>query len=258
MDGSGKVRLAVVGDIHVRENDHGKWSSFFRKASQEADVLLLCGDLTDTGHMEEAQVLVSELKTCTIPVIAVLGNHDYERDHQKEIKKMLEQHHVHVLDGEAVVVKGVGFAGVKGFGGGFGKYSLAMFGETMMKRFVQEVVDDTLRLDRALAHLDNEYPGFKKIVLLHYSPVMATVVGEPPEIFPFLGSSRLAEPIDARQVTAVFHGHAHIGTLEGQTSKGTPVYNVSKNIVEKMGHEFYLFEVDAAAPGERAQQAASA
>jgi Icc-related predicted phosphoesterase len=239
-----KVRLAAVGDIHVRETDQGKWIEFFRNISQQADVLLLCGDLTDTGNMAEAEVLAGELRACTIPVVGVLGNHDYERDHQREIKKALEGPNIHLLDGQAVVVNNIGFAGVKGFGGGFGKYALAMFGESMMKQFVQEVVDDTLRLDRALAHLDNEYPGLKKVVLLHYSPVQETVIGEPPEIFPFLGSSRLAEPIDARQVVAAFHGHAHIGTLEGHTSKGTPVFNVSHSILKKRGQDVLIFEVE--------------
>lgn len=240
-----KVRLAAVGDIHVRETDHGKWVEFFRAVSHEADILLLCGDLTDTGHMLEAEVLAGELKACSIPVVGVLGNHDYERDHQKEIKRALEGSNVHLLDGEAVVVNNIGFAGVKGFGGGFDKYALAMFGETMMKRFVQEVVDDSLRLDRALAHLDNEYPGLKKVVLLHYSPIKDTVVGEPPEIFPFLGSSRLAEPINSRQVEVAFHGHAHIGTLEGHTSNGTPVFNVAKAVLQKEGKQFMIFEIDA-------------
>jgi Icc-related predicted phosphoesterase len=244
MKASGKVRLAAVGDIHVRETDRGKWVEFFRTVSHEADILLLCGDLTDTGHMLEAEVLAGELKTCSIPIVGVLGNHDYERDLQKEIKRALESTNVHLLDGEAIVVENIGFAGVKGFGGGFDKYALAMFGETMMKRFVQEAVDDALRLDRALAHLDNEYPGLKKVVLLHYAPIKETIAGEPPEIFPFLGSSRLAEPINSRQVEVAFHGHAHIGALKGTTSNGTHVFNVAKAVLQKAGKNYMIFDID--------------
>lgn len=241
---NGKVRLAAIADIHVRETDQGKLVEFFRTVSQEADVLLLCGDLTDTGHMLEAEVLAGELKACSIPIVGVLGNHDYERDHQKEIKRVLESHKVYMLDGEAVVVKNVGFAGVKGFGGGFDKYALSMFGETRMKQFVQEAVDDSLRLDRALAHLDMEYPGTKKVVMTHYSPIKDTVIGEPPEIFPFLGSSRLSEPINSRQVEVAFHGHAHVGALKGSTSNGTPVYNVAKAVLQKAGKQFMIVEIN--------------
>ncbi|MDQ4138884.1 MAG: metallophosphoesterase, partial [Bacteroidota bacterium] len=147
------IRIAAVGDIHVKETDQGKWVEYFRTVSAHADILLICGDLTDTGHLLEAEVLAQELKACTIPIIAVMGNHDYERDQHKTIKKMLENDKVHILDGQTVVLHGIGFAGVKGFGGGFDKHMLSMFGEPMIKSFVQEAVDDALKLDRALAHL---------------------------------------------------------------------------------------------------------
>lgn len=244
-DNTNKTKIAAIGDIHVRETDTGKWEEFFKHVSENADVLLLCGDLTDTGRLAEAEVLAHELKYCNIPVVAVLGNHDYERDHQKGIRKTLMRENVHLLDGDCVVIGDVGFAGVKGFGGGFDKGMLGMFGEQMIKNFVQEAVDEALKLDGALARLDSEHENLKKIVLLHYSPIKATVVGEPEQIFPFLGSSRLAEPINRREVVAAFHGHAHIGTLEGETSKGVKVYNVSKPILDKMDLEFpyYLLEV---------------
>ena len=240
-----KIRIAAVGDIHVRENDVGKWESFFKEASANADVLLLCGDLTDTGRNSEAEVLAHELRACSIPVVAVLGNHDYEHDNQKGIRKKLVQENVHLLDGECVVIDGIGFAGVKGFGGGFDKGMLGMFGEQMIKNFVQEAVDEALKLDGALARLDNEYENIKKIALLHYAPIQGTVVGEPEQIFPFLGSSRLAEPLNRRDVVAAFHGHAHIGTLKGETSKGVKVFNVSKPILQKEGYEypFFIYEV---------------
>jgi Icc-related predicted phosphoesterase len=240
-----KIRLAAVGDIHVKETDHGKWVEYFKVASREADILVLAGDLTDTGHLHEAEVLKEELKGCTIPVVAVLGNHDFERDQQKIIKKMLESDQVHILDGEAVVLHDIGFAGVKGFGGGFDRYMLSKFGEQGIKDFVQEAVEEALKLDRALAHLENSYDNLKKVVITHFAPIKETVEGEPVEIFPFLGSSRLVEPINRRQVEVVFHGHAHIGTLQGTTSAGVKVYNVAKPILAKSGyaHGFYIFEV---------------
>jgi Icc-related predicted phosphoesterase len=237
-------RLACVGDIHVQESDQGKWRDFFKQVSEEADILMLCGDLTDTGHLAEADILAEELKACTIPVVAVLGNHDYERNEQRQIKKILEHAGVHVLDGEAVVINNIGFAGVKGFGGGFDRFMLSMFGEKMFKEFVQEAVDESLKLDRALQHLESNYGDIPKIVLLHYAPIKATIEGEPPEIFPFMGSSRLVEPINRRQVLAAFHGHAHVGTLEGKTSAGVKVFNVAKPILHRAQLPgFFIFEV---------------
>jgi Icc-related predicted phosphoesterase len=240
-----KIRLAAVGDIHVRETDKGKWVEYFKEASKQADILLICGDLTDTGDEGEAQVLSEELRACTIPVVAVLGNHDFEKGRHKLIRQIIQKDNVHILDGEAVAVGEVGFAGVKGFGGGFDKHMLSMFGEGAMKAFVQEAVDEALRLDRALARLDAEHDCSKKIAIMHYSPVKDTVIGEPEVIYPFLGSSRLAEPLNRRQVFAAFHGHAHVGSLEGKTSSGVRVFNVSKPILVKAGYKcpFFVLEV---------------
>ena len=245
-NGEKKVRIAAVGDIHVKESDKGKWVEFFKEASRAADVLLICGDLTDTGDEAEAQVLAEELRACSIPVIGVLGNHDFEKGRHKLIRQIVHNDHVHILDGEAVVVNDIGFAGVKGFGGGFDNHMLSMFGEGAMKAFVQEAVDEALRLDRALARLDAEYKVERKVVLLHYSPIKETIIGEPEAIYPFLGSSRLADPLNRRNVIAAFHGHAHVGSLEGKTSGGVPVYNVSKPILLKAGYKcpFYLFEAN--------------
>jgi Icc-related predicted phosphoesterase len=240
-----KVKIAAVGDIHVRESDKGKWADYFKEVSRQADILVICGDLTDTGDESEAQILSDELRSCTIPVVAVLGNHDFEKGRHKLIRQILQKDNVHILDGEAIVIHDIGFAGVKGFGGGFDNHMLSMFGEGAMKAFVQEAVDEALRLDRALARLDAEYVCSKKIAVLHYSPVKDTVIGEPEVIYPFLGSSRLAEPLNRRQVAAAFHGHAHVGALEGQTSGGVRVFNVSKPILLKSGYKypFYVFEV---------------
>ncbi len=242
-----KTRIAAVADIHVKDTDHGKWSAYFRSISEAADVLLICGDLTDTGKASEAEVLAEELHACKIPVVAVLGNHDCERDEQEDIINVLCNDDIFILNGGAVTLCGVGFAGVKGFGGGFDRGMLSMFGEKMMKQFVQEAVDEALKLENALVRLDSDYPGIKKIALLHYAPIKDTIIGEPDQIFPFLGCSRLAEPINRRKVDAVFHGHAHIGTFQGATGTGIPVYNVSKPVLQKKGmaQDFFIYEVDA-------------
>ncbi|HWB94635.1 MAG TPA: metallophosphoesterase [Puia sp.] len=241
----GKTRIAAIADIHVRETDKGKWIELFRQASRQADILLICGDLTNTGDEAEAEVLKEELKTCAIPVIAVLGNHDHEKGRHKTIRQIIQSENVHILDGEAIAIGNVGFAGIKGFGGGFDNYMLSMFGESAMKAFVQEAVNDALNLDRALARLDQQHENLKKVALLHYSPIQETVKGEPEQIFPFLGSSRLAEPLTRRQVIAVFHGHAHAGTLEGTLPGGGHVYNVAQPVLAKAAypHPFFLLEL---------------
>ncbi len=240
-----KVRIAAMADVHVRDSDKGKWVDCFKEISRQADILVICGDLTDTGDESEAEILAEELQACSVPVVAVLGNHDFEKNRHKLIRQILYQAKVHILDGEAVVLEGVGFAGVKGFGGGFDNYMLSMFGEGAMKAFVQEAVDEALHLERALARIDQEHENLKKIALMHYSPIKDTIIGEPEQIYPFLGSSRLCEPLDRRKVTAVFHGHAHAGVLEGATSSGIKVYNVARPILQKAGFEcgFFLYEV---------------
>lgn len=239
------TRIAAVGDIHVKDTDKGKWAEYFKEVSRKADILVIAGDLTDTGDEEEAQVLADELKSCSIPVVAVLGNHDYEKGRHKLIRQILQNDNVHILDGEAITIGNVGFAGVKGFGGGFDKQMLSMFGEAAMKAFVQEAVDEALHLERALARLDEESSTIKKIAVLHYAPIKATVIGEPEGIFPFLGSSRLAEPLGRHGVKVAFHGHAHIGTLRGETADGVKVFNVAKQILLREGYDvpYFLMEV---------------
>jgi Icc-related predicted phosphoesterase len=245
MTDSTTKRIAAIADIHVNRTDKGKWTSLFRDISAQADVLVICGDLTDTGDEEEAVVLAAELKAASIPVVCVLGNHDHEKGHHKAIRQIIQNERVHVLDGEAVVVEGIGFAGIKGFGGGFDHFMLSYFGEAMMKNFVQESINEALQLDRALARIDKEHGAIPKIAVMHYAPIQATVKGEPPEIYPFLGSSRLEEPLNKRKVTAAFHGHAHAGMLEGKTSEGIRVFNVAKHILEKSGYagKFFILEV---------------
>lgn len=240
-----KVRIAAVADIHVKVGDQGKWVDFFKEVSENADVLLICGDLTDTGDEDEAELLAEDLKACSIPVVAVFGNHDCEKGREKMLRQIIRGTNVHVLDGESVVIEGVGFAGVKGFGGGFDKHMLSMFGEHAMKAFVQEAVNEALHLDRALARLEANPEPLKKIVVLHYAPIKETIKGEPEPIYPFLGSSHLAEPLNRRSVTAAFHGHAHAGMLEGETSGGVKVYNVSHQILMKSGFEkpYFIYEL---------------
>ena len=218
------LRIAAMGDLHVSKNSQGTFQPLFSQISEDADVLLLCGDFTDYGLPDEARVLARELTAAMkIPVIAVLGNHDYEGGKPDDIREILTGAGVTLLDGEATEVHGVGFAGVKGFAGGFGRGALGPWGEHAIKAFVQEAVDEALKLESALARLRTQ----QRVALLHYSPVRATVEGEPPEIFAYLGSSRLEEPINRYRVSAVFHGHAHRGTPEGRTSTGIPVHNVA-------------------------------
>lgn len=225
------MKLVAIGDIHVRGDGAGWHREIFRRISQEADVLVLAGDLTDSGQVSEAEVLARELEACTIPVVAVLGNHDYDLGQEVEIVNAIRRESVHVLEGDSVVIEGVGFAGVKGLGGGFGSLMLASFGESIWKDLVKEAEQDALMLDRALAKLDSDDEVSHKVVITHYAPVRETVVGEPEEIFPFLGSSRLAETIDRREVNVAFHGHAHKGTLKGKTRGGVPVFNVSRAVL---------------------------
>jgi Icc-related predicted phosphoesterase len=202
----------------------------FAQISESADVLLLCGDLTDYGLAEEARAFVKELTpTLKIPAVAVLGNHDYESNQQADIVQILKDAGVVTLDGETCEVHGIGFAGIKGFAGGFGRRALGPRGEEIIKRFVHEAVDEALKLESALARLRNQH----LVVLLHYAPIQGTVEGEPCDIYPFLGCSRLEDPITRFPVTAVFHGHAHHGAPEGRTRTNVPVYNVCASLMRE-------------------------
>jgi Icc-related predicted phosphoesterase len=247
------VRLAAIGDLHFgRATPPGSLHALFAQISDAADILLLCGDLTDYGLAEEARALVKELTpTLKIPVIAVLGNHDYESNQQAEIARILKDAGVVTLDGETCEVHGIGFAGIKGFAGGFGRRALGPWGEEIIKKFVHEAVDEALKLESALARLRNDH----LVVLLHYAPIQATVEGEPCDIYPFLGCSRLEDPITRFPVSAVFHGHAHHGAPEGRTRTNVPVFNVSASLMREVfpDRPFRLIELGAAQPaaGER-------
>lgn len=234
-----------MADIHVKMSDRGILRQTFDQVSKEADVLVICGDLTDTGDEDEARVLAEALDILHIPAIGVLGNHDFEKGRQKIIKQILTEHKMTILDGEFTVVSEIGFAGTKGFGGGFDQYMLSIFGEDMMKQFVHEAVNEALQLDRALTRLEQEYPELPKVALLHYAPIKTTVQGEPEQLYPFLGSSHLAEALNRRQVAVAFHGHAHGGTIFGQTASNIPVYNVALPLLknQRPGTSYMIVEV---------------
>lgn len=243
------LRIAAVADIHVKKTSHGAFQPLFAKATEEADVLLMCGDLTDYGTVEEAKILAREITSALrIPAIAVLGNHDYESGHEKELVDILSDAGVVVLDGDSYELHGVGFAGVKGFGGGFGRRALGAWGEPIIKQFVHETINEALKLEAALARLRTS----QKIGVLHYSPIQATVGGEPPEIVAFLGSSRLEEPLDRYRVNAVFHGHAHRGAPEGRTKANAPVYNVAMPVLANAFPDRPQFRVVEVPVGEAA------
>jgi Icc-related predicted phosphoesterase len=220
---SSSSRLAAVGDLHCTRASAGAFAPWLETVNSRADVLLLCGDLTDCGLPEEAQVLIKELSVVRVPILAVLGNHDYESARRAELVEVLIQGGVRLLAGETCVVGETGFVGTKGFAGGFGSHTLGYWGEPTTKRFVQDAVDEALLLEGGLARLRTE----RRIAVLHYAPIEATVIGEPVAIHPFLGCSRLEEPLLRYPVDAVFHGHAHRGSLEGRTRNGVPVYNVA-------------------------------
>ena len=237
-----EVRLAAIADVHCTKTSGGL-QQVFSQAAAAADILLLAGDLTSYGLPEEAQTLAKELTASVkIPILAVLGNHEYDAGREEEITRILTDIGVTILDGGSCELLGVGFAGVKGFGGGFDERALEPWGEPTMKQFVQDAVQETLKLGSALARLRTP----SKIALVHYAPIQATVEGEPREIYPFLGSSRLAEPIDRYHTAAVFHGHAHNGFPQGRTRGGVPVYNVAMSLLQRLYPDrapFLLFSV---------------
>jgi Icc-related predicted phosphoesterase len=239
------VRLAAAGDLHCTTESRGQLQEMFAQASSEADLIALCGDLTDYGLVVEAEVLAGELAAATVPVLAVLGNHDHESGSADQVADLLRGAGVKVLDGDAVELAGIGFAGTKGFAGGFGPHALGAWGEPAIKAFVQVAIDEALKLETAVARLRTA----TRVVLLHYSPVQGTVEGEPEAIYPWLGSSRLEEPIDRYEVATVLHGHAHYGAPEARTRGGVPVYNVSLPVLRRLdpGRSFRVVELPTGA-----------
>jgi len=232
------VRIAAVGDVHTQKGAAATLRAGFANIDKRADVLAIAGDLTAHGTAEEAEILVDILGGANIPKIAVLGNHDYHRRQQEEIKRILIEGGIQVLDGEVTVVNAngfeVGFIGTKGFGGGFGIRALPDFGEEIFRMMYREGVSEADKISKGLETLKTDF----KVVLLHYSPIKETLHGEPPEVYAFLGASIMAEPINRLGADLVIHGHAHYGTEKGMTSGGIPVRNVA---MPTMGRPYTVY-----------------
>ena len=236
------LRIAAVGDFHCGEEDAGAFRELFAPVNDEADVLVLTGDLTRRGRAEEIRVCVAELTDVKIPIVAVLGNHDYEAGNVKDVIATLRGRGIHLLNGDIFTLDDqVGFAGVKGFMGGFGRAALTSFGEPETKEFVGAALHEVQKLEIALRRLATPV----RIAVLHYAPIADTIAGEPDIIQPFLGSDRLAEPLDRYGASLVFHGHAHSGAFFGKTPAGVPVYNVSLPLLRRddIARMYYVHEL---------------
>jgi Icc-related predicted phosphoesterase len=248
------IRIAAVGDLHYGESSQGILKPGLEHLPDRADLLLLAGDLTRSGQPEEVQVLADELCGVSIPMIAVLGNHDYHAGREGEVRRILEGAGVRVLEGEGTTVDvdgvRVGIAGTKGFGGGFRGAHGSDFGEPEMKAFVGHTKMLADRLEQALTGLNG---ADLRIALLHYSPIEATLEGERLEIYPFLGSYLMAEAVDNAGADLVLHGHAHHGSEKGRTPAGIPVRNVAQPLIRHAYNVYTLNgrheELPAAAGG---------
>jgi len=235
------VRIAASADIHVREGDAERLRALTWGAARDAEVLVLSGDLTDLGRLEQAEVLLEVLDDCPIPVVATLGNHDHESGNAEEILRLLTQSTMHLLERSSVVIDSVGFSGVKGFCGGFGHTIANSFGEDLFKAWVMEGILEAEALKNELRRLGTE----RRVAVLHYAPMRGTVEGEPPEIHAFLGTSRLGVALDEGGATVAFHGHAHNGLFKGKTLGGVPVFNVGLPVLEAEGFDrpYYVIEI---------------
>ncbi|MGA7642458.1 MAG: metallophosphoesterase [Syntrophobacteraceae bacterium] len=238
------VRVAAISDVHCKKDSKQGLRPVFDQIAGEADVLLVCGDITHLGLPEEACVFLEQAVPVLnkIPVLCVLGNHDFESGKQDALWEQLSGAGLIMMDGDSLQIYGVGFTGVKGFGGGFGRMAVHPWGEKVIKDFVKEADIEAEKLETGLSKLDIG----PRIVVMHYAPIRATVAGEPLELFPFLGSSRLEDPLNRFAVTAVFHGHAHQGSFEGKTNANIPVYNVSVAVLKQRFPKrapFFMLEV---------------
>jgi uncharacterized protein len=222
------MRIAATADLHFSAQTQSLLKEQLGRVRDEADVLVVAGDLTNYGRPQEMEPLVNVLVRLRVPTIAVLGNHDYECGQEAELIRMMTSEGIKVLDGTGYERDGVGFAGTKGFIGGFGRGVLTAFGEPEIKAFVKASIDEAMKLERAMSQLRS----LKRVVVLHYAPIAATVSGEAPEIYPYLGSSRLAEVVDRHGAELILHGHAHHGSLNGKTTAGIPVHNVAITLLQ--------------------------
>jgi Icc-related predicted phosphoesterase len=240
------IRVAAAGDLHFGADSAGTFRPHLDTLGDRADVLLLAGDLTRIGDPEEAAVLAEELRDPPVPIVAVLGNHDFQSDRQEEVRRRMEAAGVRVLEGEGLVLEvggsRVGIAGAKGFGGGFAGASGSDFGEPEMKAFVRHTKSVAARLEDVLRTLEAEV----RIALLHYSPIEGTLQGERLEIYPFLGSYLLAEAVDRAGADLILHGHAHRGMEKGVTPGGVHVRNVAQAVI---GHPYNVYCLTEARPG---------
>lgn len=221
------MRVAATADIHYTPQSYDSLREPMSRVRDEADLLVIAGDLTNYGRPEEMRSLLNALVRLRLPIVTVLGNHDYESGQEEQLIKMMTEEGIKVLDGSSYERDGIGFAGTKGFIGGFGRGLLTSFGEKEIKTFVHASLEETLKLERAVSMLRTP----KIVIVTHYAPVAETIQGEPQEIWPFLGSSRLAEVIDRHQAALALHGHAHHGKLNGKTTGGVPVYNVAISLL---------------------------
>jgi Icc-related predicted phosphoesterase len=255
------IRIAAVGDVHAGEDSVGAIAPSFRGIDDLADVLLLAGDLTKWGDPREAQVLVGELEDVNVPIVAVLGNHDHHLDRSQGVRDVLEAGGITVLEGETAEFEiaglTVGIAGVKGFGGGFAGAHATDFGEPEMKAFIRHTQAIAASLAGAMAGLRTDV----RIALMHYAPVKETLRGEPPEIYPFLGSYLLGEAVDVRGADLILHGHAHRGVEKGMTPGGVAVRNVAQPVIARPYNVYCLRSDDTAGAngeGERREAALQA
>jgi Icc-related predicted phosphoesterase len=235
------MRLAAVADIHLAAENHERDVRQFSPVNDLADVLVIAGDFTNHGMPEEMRAVLGLVEQIRIPIIAVLGNHDHESGHQDELAGMLRLAGVYLLDGQCHEIDGVGFAGTKGFCGGFAPYELMPFGEQGIKTFVEVAEREAIKLDYALAQTQAQ----KKVAITHYAPIKETIVGEPEPIFPFLGSSRLERAIETHRPVLALHGHAHKGTFSAETRSGIRVCNVALPLLRlrEEEHPFAIFNL---------------
>ena len=234
------MKIAAIGDFHCRIDSAGMIRKLLDGVEESADVLVMAGDLTNRGRPKEMERLLDELQGVDIPKIAVMGNHDHESDHTDLLVQMMTAKNICVLDASTCEIDGVGFVGTKGFCGGFGDRRVEVFGEKSLKMFIQTSIEEAIRLEKALAGLTTD----RRVALLHYAPVRETLVGEDPELFAFLGTSRLTDALEGNGVDVIFHGHAHHGAPEGKTAKGIPVYNVARFVLEKTsGIPYRIYEI---------------
>lgn len=239
------IRVAAVGDVHMDVDVLGRYRPSLEQLGERADVLLLAGDLTRHGTVNEAECVVREFGDLPVPVVAVLGNHDYHSDQQHEVTKVLAAGGITVLEGEGITIScrdvKFGVAGIKGFGGGFAGRCASMFGEPEIKDFVRTTEKAATRLQAALLSLDADV----LVALTHYAPVPDTLLGEPLEIYPFLGSYLLGQAIDSAPTALAVHGHAHAGVERGVTPGGVRVRNVAHPVIRQA---YSVYQLDAASP----------